>query len=69
MEQQEIISKQTWSKFQYVGRNFFMKKANSRNLWTVELRTKKGKIIPTWVFVGFQQEDRQGSQNVNNDTL
>ena len=69
MEQQELISKQTLSKFQHVGRNIFMKKANSRNLWTFELITKKRKNIPTWVFVGFQQKDRQGSQNVDNDTL
>ena len=25
--------------------------------------------FPIWIFIGFQQQDRQNSQNLNNDTF
>ena len=31
--------------------------------------TQEGINIPTWVFVAFQQNDRQHDQNLNNDTF
>ena len=36
---------------------------------TFELGTQEGVNIPTWIFVGFQQNDRQHDQNLNNDTF
>ena len=46
-----------------------MKEVNTQNFWTFELGTQEGVNIPTWVFVGFQQNDRQHDQNLNNDTF
>ena len=34
-----------------------------------ELRTQEGINIPIWMIVGFQQKDRQDSQNFHNDTF
>ena len=31
--------------------------------------TQEGINIPTWIFVVFQQKDRQHDQNLNNDTF
>ena len=46
-----------------------MKEVNTQNLRTFELRTKEGINVPIWIIVGFQQRDRQDSQNFNNDTF
>ena len=46
-----------------------MKEVNTQNLWTFELRTQEGINNPIWIYVGFQQNDRQHDQNLNNDTF
>ena len=46
-----------------------MKEVNTRNFWTFELGTQEGINVPIWFIVGFQQRDRQGSQNLNNFTF
>ena len=73
MQQQSILSKQiinkTPSQIQYPERSVFMKEVNTQNFWTFELGTQEGINIPTWVFVAFQQNDRQHDQNLNNDTF
>ena len=46
-----------------------MKEINTQNLWTFELGTQEGIIVPIWIFIGFQQSDRQHNQNLNNDTF
>ena len=73
IQQQSIISKQvlnkTPTKIQYPERSVFMKEVNTQNFWTFELGTKEGINIPTWIFVGYQQNDRQHDQNLNNDTF
>ena len=46
-----------------------MKKVNSQNFWTFELGTQQGINVPIWIIVGFQQRDRQDSQNMNIDTF
>ena len=53
----------------YTERFVFMKEVNTQNLWTFELGTQEGKNVPIWIFVGFQQSDRQHDQNLNNDTF
>ena len=72
-EQQSILSKQILNKtptqIQYPGRFVFMKEVNTQNFWTFELGTQECINIPTWVFVAFQQNDRQHDQNSNNDTF
>ena len=73
MQQQSILSKQiinkTTTQIQYPERSVFMKEVNTQNFWTFELGTQEGINIPTWIFVAFQQNDRQHDQNLNNDTF
>ena len=73
MQQQSILSKQiineTPTGINYPERSVFMKEVNTQNFWTFELGTQEGINIPTWIFVAFQQNDRQHDQNLNNDTF
>ena len=73
IQQQAILSKQILNKtptqIQYPERSVFMKEVNTQNVWIFELGTQEGVNIPTWIFVGFQQNDRQHDQNLNNDTF
>ena len=46
-----------------------MKEMNTQNFWTFELGTQEGVNVSIWNIVGFQQRDRQDSQNFNNDTF
>ena len=73
IQQQSILSKQiinkTRTEINYPERSVFMKEVNTQNFWTFELGTQEGINIPTWIFVGFQQNDRQHDQNLNNDTF
>ena len=73
VQQQSILSKQILNKtptqIQYPERSVFMKEVNTQNVWTFELGTQEGVSIPTWIFVAFQQNDRQHDQNLNNDTF
>ena len=73
MQQQSILSKQiinkTPTQIQYPERSVFMKEVKTQNFWTFEFGTQEGINIPTWVFVAFQQNDRQHDQNLNNDTF
>ena len=46
-----------------------MEKVNTQNLQIFELGTLEAIIIPIWTIVGFQQQDRQCSQNIHNDTF
>ena len=73
MQQQAILSKQiinkTPTQIQYPERSVFIKEVNTQNFWTFELGTQEGINIPTWIFVAFQQNDRQHDQNLNNDTF
>ena len=73
IQQQSILSKQiinkTPTEINYPERSVFMKEVNTQSLWTFELGTQEGINIPTCIFVGFQQNDRQHDQNLNNDTF
>ena len=73
MQKQSILSDQILNKtptqIQYPERSVFMKEVNTQNVWTFELGTQEGVNIPTWIFVAFQQNDRQNNQNLNNDTF
>ena len=53
----------------YPERSVFMKEVNTQNLWKFELGTQEGINVPTWNYVGFQQNDRQNDQNLNNDII
>ena len=73
MSQQTIMSKQTLNKtpteLRYVERSVFMKKVNNQNLRKFELGSQENMNVPIWIIIGFQQQDRQDSQNLNNDTF
>ena len=73
MQQQSILSKQiinkTPTQIQYPERSVFMKEVNTQIFWTFELGTQEGINIPIWIFVVFQQNDRQHDQILNNDTF
>ena len=46
-----------------------MKEVNTQNFWTFELGTQEGVNVPIWIYVAFQQHDRQHDQTLNNDTF
>ena len=63
------IKKNTPTLLRYPERPIFMKEVNTQNLLTLELGTQEGVNVPIWIFVAFQQNDRQNDQNLNNDTF
>ena len=73
MQQQAIMSNQILNKtpteLRYVERSVFMKEVNIQNLWNFELGSQENMNVPIWMIIGFQQQDRQDSQNLNNDTF
>ena len=42
-----------------------MKEVNTQSFWSFKLRTQAIFIVPLWIFVGFQEIERQVSQNLN----
>ena len=62
------IKKNTPTLLHYVERSVFMNELNTQNLCTFELGTQEGVNVPIWIFLAFQQSDRQNDQNLNNDT-
>ena len=73
MSQQAIMSKQTLNKtpteLRYVERSIFMKEVNNQNVWNFELGSQENMNFPIWMIIGFQRQDRQDSQKLNNDTF
>ena len=71
--QQATLSKQslgrTPTELHYEGRSIFMKEVNTRNCWSFEMGNQEEINVPIWIFVDFQQRDRQDSQNANNDSF
>ena len=63
------IVKKMATEFYYPERSVFKKEVKTQNLWAFELGTQEGINVPTWIYVGFQQNDRQHDQNLNNDTF
>ena len=60
------VSKKTPTNIHYPERFVFMKEVNTQNFWTFELGTQDGVNVPIWVYVAFQDHDRQHDQNLNN---
>ena len=73
IQQQSTLSKQILSKtpteLRYVERSVFMKEVNNQNVWNFELGSQENMNVPFLIIIGFQQRDRQDSQNLNNDTF
>ena len=66
-ELQTQIKNKTPKNLHYPEISVFMKEVNTQNFWTFELSTQEGVNVPIWVFVAFQQHDRQHDQTLNND--
>ena len=66
---QTQIKNKTPTNLHYPERSVFMKEVNTQNFWTFELGTQEGVNVPIWIFVAFQQHDRQHDQTLNNDTF
>ena len=73
IQQQSIISNQNLSKtpteLRHDERLVFMKEVNHQNLWNFELGSQKSMNVLIWIITGFQQRDRQDSQNLNTNTF
>ena len=73
VKEQGMLMKQITDKIptelRYVERSVFMKEVNTQNLWSCELGTHENMNVPIWIIIGFQQRDRQDSQNLANDTF
>ena len=71
--EQAVMSKQILNKtpteLRYAERSVFVKEVNNQNLWIFELGSQENMNVPIWINIGFQQQDRQDSQNLNNDTF
>ena len=73
MQQEAIRFKQTLNKTQtelrYVERSVFLKQVNNQNVSNFELGSQENMNVSIWIIIGFQQQDRKDSQNLNNDTF
>ena len=73
VKQQTILFKQIkeekHTELRYVERSVFMKQVNNQNVWNFELGSQENMNVPIWIIIGFQQQDRQDSQNLNNDAF
>ena len=63
-----VLSK-TPTELLYKERSVFLKEIKNQNLWNCQLGSQKSMKVPIWIFVGFQQRDRQDSQILNYDNL
>ena len=57
------------TELRYVDWSVFMKQVDNQNVWNFELGSQENMNVPIWIIIGFQQQDRQDSQNLNNDTF
>ena len=73
IQQQSNLSKQflrkTPTELRYVERSVFMEEVNNQNVWNFEHGSHENMNVPICIIIGFQQRDRQDSQNLNNDTF
>ena len=73
IQQQSTLSKQILSRtpteLRYVDRSVFTKEVKNQNLSNLELGSHENMNVPIWIIIGFQQRDRQDSQNLNNCTF
>ena len=71
--QQSILSEQilskTPTKLRYIEQSVFMKEVINQNQWNFELSSQESMNVSIWINVGFQQRNRQDSQNLINDVF
>ena len=68
-ELQIQIKQKTPKNLHYPERSVFMTEVNTQNFWNFELGVQENVNVRIWIFVAFQQMDRQNDQNLNNDTF
>ena len=66
MSKQFLIK--TPTELRYVERSVFIKELNNQNLSNFESGSQESKNVPIWINEGFQQRDRQDSQDLSNDS-
>ena len=73
IQQQKIlfnqIKNETATELKHVERSVFLKEVNNQKLWNFELGSQENMNVPISLIIGFQQQDRQDSQNLNDDTF
>ena len=73
IQQQSILSnhilKKMPTELRYVEQSVFKKEVNNQNLWNFDLSSQENMNVPICTNIGFQQQDRQDSQNLNKDTF
>ena len=62
------IAKKTPTNLHYPEKSVFLKEVNTQNIWVFELGVERDNF-PIWIYVVFQQHDRQHDQNLNNETF
>ena len=71
--QQSFLSKHLVSErpteLRYVERSVVMKELNNQGLWNFEIGSQENMNFPIRIIIGFQQQDRQDCQNLNNDSF
>ena len=65
---QQILSK-THTELSYIERSVFMEEVYNQKLWNFEMGSQKSMNSPICKIKGFQQRDRQNSQNLKNDSF
>ena len=46
-----------------------MTEVNNQNFWKFEVGSQENMNVPKWIIIGFQQQNRQDSQNFNSVTF
>ena len=73
LEQQNLLLNQILKKMatqhEYPERSVFLKEVNSQNFWTFKLGAQERINVLIWIYVIFQQNNRQHDQKLNNDTF
>ena len=61
------ILKKTPTNLHYPEKSVFMKEVNTQKFWNFDLGTKESFNILVWIYVVFQESDRQHDRNLNID--
>ena len=62
------IAKKTPTNLHYPEKSVFLKEVNTQNIWVFESGVERDNF-PIWIYVIFQQHDRQHDQNLNYETF
>ena len=66
---QTQIKIKTATNLHYPERSVFLKEAITQKFWSFEMGTLEGINVPIWIYVVFQQMNRQNDRHLNNDTF